>query len=66
MEVCIIIFFDAKKNSNKAKKNSGRFAADFRQKKLRNAKKKLGASRRFCKKKLKRVFFLLNFAKKKH
>ena len=67
MEVCIIVFFfDAKKKLNKSqKKTTAASRPIFAKKKLRNAKKKLGASRRFCQKITLFSFFWQNFAKKK-
>ena len=67
MEVCIIVFFfDAKKKLNKSqKKTTAASRPIFAKKKLRNAKKKLGASRRFCQKRTQMsCFFGKIFAKK--
>ena len=67
MEVCIIMFFsDAKKKLKKyQKKTPAASRPIFAKKKLRNAKKKLGASRRFRQKKTQKSFFLAKFAQKK-
>ena len=68
MEVCIIVFFfDAKKKLNKSQKKTPAASRPiFAKKKLRNAKKKLGASRRFRQKKTQKSFFWLNLPQKKH
>ena len=68
MEVCIIVFFfDAKKKLNKSQKKTPAASRPiFAKKKLRNAKKKLGASRRFCQKKTTFSYFLAKFCQKKH
>ena len=67
MEVCIIVFFfDAKKKLNKSQKKTPAASRPiFAKKKLRNAKKKLGASRRFCQKLTLFSFFLAKFCQKK-
>ena len=67
MEVCVImIFFDIKKKLKKyQKKTPAASRPIFAKKKLRNAKKKVGASRRFRQKKTQKSFFLAKFAQKK-